>query len=173
MAVAWTGKGDRGTIYAMIATVHALVGGAIAAKTQDPLLALPLSLISHFMLDAVPHWDFGTNWKKRSKAATGAIAITETLFGIGLSFVLFSPKVHPLLLLASIAAAELPDWIEAPWYIFFAKHDGSRPGPDAPALQRFLYGLYAFQNQFHTRAALPLGIITQVIAVGFFMLALR
>lgn len=42
----------------MTATNHALTGAAIAVTIRQPLLALPLALLSHFICDAVPHWDY-------------------------------------------------------------------------------------------------------------------
>lgn len=43
----------------MTASNHALTGAVIALSLKQPLLALPLALVSHFALDALPH--FGTN----------------------------------------------------------------------------------------------------------------
>ncbi|KKU86222.1 MAG: hypothetical protein UY16_C0060G0002 [Candidatus Gottesmanbacteria bacterium GW2011_GWA2_47_9] len=62
----------------MTATAHALVAGAIASKIPDPLAAAALALASHFIMDSVPHWDFGTNWRNRPKSIRGILAIAET-----------------------------------------------------------------------------------------------
>src|SRR5690242_12904887 len=100
----------------MTATAHALVAGAIARHIPNPYLALPLALCSHFIMDSVPHWDFGTNWRGRSKKMTGALAIFETTLGITVTYFLFAGKVSTPLLFATIFASELPDWLEAPYY---------------------------------------------------------
>jgi hypothetical protein len=39
---------------------HGLTGAAIALTVKNPLLAVPLAFISHFIQDAIPHWDYGT-----------------------------------------------------------------------------------------------------------------
>ena len=51
----------------MTATGHALIGTVIAAKIVNPALAIPIALGSHFLADAIPHWDTGTNRDKKSK----------------------------------------------------------------------------------------------------------
>lgn len=40
----------------MIATNHALTGAAIGLAVHQPLLAVPLALLSHFVLDGLPHF---------------------------------------------------------------------------------------------------------------------
>lgn len=40
----------------MTATNHYITGLAIATVVQKPLLALPLAFVSHFVLDALPHF---------------------------------------------------------------------------------------------------------------------
>jgi len=41
----------------MTATNHALTGAAIALSVKSPVLAIPLAFISHFLLDAIPHYN--------------------------------------------------------------------------------------------------------------------
>jgi hypothetical protein len=156
----------------MLATVHALVAGMIATAVPDPFFASGLSLTSHFFLDSVPHWDFGTNWEKHSKAYTGAIAIGETLFGLILTYALFIHQANIVTLTCAIIASELPDWLEAPWYIFFASSEKTAVGTDAPLIKKFFFSVRQFTNIFHTRAPFALGVTTQIIAVAFFALLL-
>src|ERR1035437_7872513 len=43
----------------MTLTSHAVVGAAIAsAVPTHPVLAFSLGFFSHFLLDAIPHWDY-------------------------------------------------------------------------------------------------------------------
>ena len=107
----------------MTSTAHALVSGAIVAAVPNPALSLPLAFLSHFIMDAVPHWDFGTNWRSRSKSATGAIAIIDTVLGFTVAYFVFGGKVDLWLLFAAVALGNLPDWLEAPYYIFFAENN--------------------------------------------------
>lgn len=42
----------------MTATNHMLTGALIAVTVQRPELAIPLAFVSHFALDAIPHFGF-------------------------------------------------------------------------------------------------------------------
>lgn len=149
----------------MLATSHAIVGAAIANRFDAPIVSFPLILISHFILDAIPHWDIGTNWKNRSKTLTGILAIAETILGITVAYFLYSGKVEPLYLLTAIGISELPDWLEAPWYIFFAKAHEQKTGSNNSIWKKILYVISEAEAKFHTRAQLPWGFITQVVVV--------
>lgn len=37
---------------------HAVTGALVAAAINNPAIALPAALLSHFAADAVPHWDY-------------------------------------------------------------------------------------------------------------------
>lgn len=42
----------------MILTTHIIVGAVVASKLSNPFLGLPLSLLSHYLLDMIPHDDY-------------------------------------------------------------------------------------------------------------------
>ena len=150
-----------------------LVAGAIATKFSDPATATILALTSHFIMDSVPHWDFGTNWRARPKHVTGALAIAETVIGFTVAYTVFAEKVAvPLLTLAMIASV-LPDWLETPWYIFFANHKKKTPATHAGFLEKLCFGIYKVENVLHTKAGFPFGVITQIATVAFFLLLLK
>ena len=154
------------------ATAHAIVAGAIAQKFPDPFLAPLLAFVSHFIMDAVPHWDFGTNWRARPKRDTAALAVGETLVGILIGFLLYRQNTQQLLLGTTIVFSLLPDWLEAPWYIFFARQQKHRPGPQAGFWEWLTFRIYKTENAFHTRAQYPLGLVTQIATVIFFVVML-
>ena len=157
----------------MMATAHLLVAGAIAAKVQQPILAPLLALSSHFLLDSIPHWDFGTNWRKRSKVATGIFAIADTVGGFIIAFFLYHNMVATVTLLISLLLSIIPDWLEAPWYMFFA--NAKRPGPKEHAgiIERMCYGFYKIPNRMHSKATFPWGLFSQIATVLFFWLLLK
>jgi hypothetical protein len=156
----------------MTATAHALVSGAIAASVRNPSLALPLAFFSHFIMDAVPHWDFGTNWRMRSKATTGMIAIFDTLLGFTVAYFIYGGKVPLWILLGTVALGNLPDWLEAPYYLFFAKPDSKGPTASSGFMEKLTYRIYKTENIFHSKAQYPLGVLTQIATVGFFLFLL-
>jgi len=157
----------------MLEITHALVAGVIAKDTQNPATAITLSFISHFILDAVPHWDFGTNWRGRRKLFTGIIAIADVFLGFILGYVLFKDSVPLSLLFACITASMIPDWLEAPWYIFFATHTKKEPAKNAGFFEHLTYRIYKIENSFHSKTGFPLGVITQIIVLAFFFLLLQ
>ncbi len=158
----------------MTETAHALVAGAIAAKFPNPIIAVPLALTSHFIMDAVPHWDIGTNWRGRSKNMTGALAIAETIIGITVTYFFFAGKVPGLTLALTVAASLLPDWAETPWYIFFARNDKHEPAKNAGFLEKLTFATYKAENFFHRKEkSMVIGLLTQVVIVGFFLILLK
>ena len=49
----------------MTLTAHAITGAALASLVPDqPLVGFAVGFISHFVLDAIPHWDYKLNSKK-------------------------------------------------------------------------------------------------------------
>jgi hypothetical protein len=155
----------------MTATAHTIVAGAIAARVGNPILLYPLAFGSHFLLDSIPHWDLGTNWKSRPKWLTGIISIAENLVGITVAYFIWRQKVSPLPLLIAICLAILPDWLEAPWYIFFANKDKSTPGKNAGLMEKLFYRIYKTENFFHAKTTnIFIGISTQILTVAYFII---
>lgn len=157
----------------MTATAHALVAGAIATKFTDPATASLLALTSHFIMDAVPHWDVGTNWRLRHKNTTGLLAIIETLIGILIAYYFFGNRAAFPLLSLSIFFSLLPDWLETPWYIFFAHQKKREPAKNAGFFEKLSFRIYKTENAFHTKAQFPFGVITQIATVAFFLILLQ
>jgi hypothetical protein len=157
----------------MTATAHALVSAAIAASIPNPAISISLAFVSHFVMDAIPHWDFGTNWRTRTKFKTGAVAIFDTILGFSLAYLLFSGKVEGATLLAAMIAGNLPDWMEAPYYIFFATQKKRKPAKNASFWEQLTFRIYKMENVFHAKAQAPFGVITQIVTVIFFFVLLQ
>jgi hypothetical protein len=52
----------------MTLTTHAVVGAAIAASMPNhPVIGFTLAFASHFVLDAIPHWDYPLSSQKTDK----------------------------------------------------------------------------------------------------------
>lgn len=157
----------------MTATAHALVAGMIAQRFPQPVTASILSVASHYVMDSIPHWDFGTNWRMRPKAATGLLAIADTAVAFVVAGILFAPAVGAATTVIVVVSSLLPDWIETPWYIFFAHQKKHEPAPKAGFAERLAYLLYKLPNAFHAKARFPFGALTQVATVVFFGALLR
>jgi len=52
----------------MVLATHAITGGAVATLTPgNPALGFLLGLLSHFLLDSIPHWDYRLASKKEDE----------------------------------------------------------------------------------------------------------
>lgn len=108
----------------MLETPHVLVATAIASKIPNPLLAIPLALMSHFILEKVPHWNPHLNsetekYGQPTKQSTIITAIDSTLALMTGSYFAFRvlPDVnHALTILAACFFSVLPDVVEAPYF---------------------------------------------------------
>lgn len=122
----------------MLSISHAATGAFIAVKIGNPYLAIPLILLSHYLEDAVSHWDAGTGLSSGVKSRQSAIVhgmIDLTIAGIVV--LAFYPHIlsnfptklfDPTSLIPIWGAffALLPDLLESPrnflkWEPFFLK----------------------------------------------------
>ena len=74
----------------MVGINHALTGGLIISFTHNPAIGLPLALLSHFVLDSMPH--FGEVFEKRKKLSTTVWGIDLTLVVIFLIILIVSQQ---------------------------------------------------------------------------------
>jgi hypothetical protein len=114
----------------------------------------------------------GTNWRTRSKWITGAVSILETGIAVGLAYMLFLPKTTFVPLTIGILFSLIPDWLEAPWYILYANRHAHGPSNSATLLEKLSFQIYKQENRFHRKAQFPLGLVTQIVTVAFFLLIL-
>lgn len=100
----------------MLVTNHVLSGALIGGAVRSPLPAFTLGVVSHFALDAVPHWGkFGS-----LSGGMLRVAVPDGLAGLAVigTFAAIAPREHRLSVLAGMAGAALPD-IDKPSRLFF------------------------------------------------------
>ena len=145
----------------MLLTPHTLVGIAIGASLQNPVLAAGLSFGMHFLGDMVPHWDFYSNTSKEQKlrgwrplavmadlVVGVAIGLSATLYAL---WVLNNPNLALSIFVAGVASV-LPDALEGP-HIFMGKDP------------KFLKGLTTVQQRLQFQAPLPWGALSQFLVM--------
>jgi len=137
----------------MTATAHALIGASIAARFTNPIIGIPLALVSHFLADLVPHWDVGTNHRQKSVFRSRVEATLDVLLGFALAFLLFGKVVQPTYLFVMIITAQLPDWLGTPFWLFDLK------------FPPFSWAYYV-GHKIQSRMQLPWGLVTQIVTVG-------
>lgn len=95
----------------MLALNHAASATVIALSITNPILAVPLAFVSHFALDALPHYSarehFGLGTGKYYLPIIADIVATVTFTIMAMRFW----PGHGGLILACIVAATAPDYI--------------------------------------------------------------
>lgn len=145
----------------MLLTPHVLVGMAMAKAIPSPFIAVPLSIVMHFLGDKVPHWDFYSNTPREQRLRGWRPIAVMGDFGlgivVGLVFTLYALWVKNDSALAVNTflcgvASVLPDALEAP-YIF------------ADIKIKFMGRVTDIQRKMQTQAPLPWGLLTQLVVV--------
>lgn len=145
----------------MLLTPHTFVGIAIATNVSNPVLAIILSFISHFLGDKVPHWDFYSNTKREERvvgwrpiAVMGDLAVGVA---VGVAFTCYylwvknDPTTALTVFLCGIASV-LPDALSSITMV------GGKEG-------KFLKTLNSIQSKMQFQAPLPWGIISQILVI--------
>ncbi len=144
----------------MLSTTHALAGGLIVTELKNPLLSLPLILLVHYLMDAIPHWDFGTKIRERGRLKTAVLGIAELILAFVVSWFLFQKNQPPSpLLWIGILLSLAPDFADSPYRFL---------GLNLP----FSDELYRFHHRFHRKHFLFLGLLPQAIIIALILLFL-
>lgn len=93
----------------MIELVHMLAGAAIGSAVVNPVLAILLALLSHYLLDIIPHIEYT---KITAKVGWKNIAKASVDFLIGAILVFILAKNQPIIY-ACVFFSTLPDIIFA------------------------------------------------------------
>ena len=114
----------------MTLTAHAITGAALASLVPDqPLVGFAVGFISHFVLDAIPHWDYKLSSKKEdgNNHMNDDMVINKNFIKdilkisfdgiLGLLFayfifVFFILNFLPLLFLSGVIGAMMPDALQ-------------------------------------------------------------
>ncbi len=101
----------------MLSISHATTGAVLAANISNPYLAIPMILASHYLEDAVPHWDAGTGLSSGKK--TRQQAIKHGLIDLALAGITVLAFYYPRFpIVQNLADASV--WNFAPyWGAFF------------------------------------------------------
>jgi hypothetical protein len=101
----------------MLITNHVLSGALIGAVAETPAVALSLGVVSHFALDALPHWG---HW--RSKEHFTRVAVADGLTGLAtmVGAAAVTPRARRTGVLAGMVGAALPD-LDKPGRMFFGR----------------------------------------------------
>ncbi len=100
---------------------HGITGALIALTVKNPLLAVPLSFISHFAQDLVPHFDYfaGPNDEHLFERKFNVMLVTDFLLSATLLIVLsILFPAHKWLLGACMIVAASPDLAHSYYHLY-------------------------------------------------------
>jgi hypothetical protein len=145
----------------VLETPHTIVAAVIAAKSGNPYLAIPLAILSHFVLDMTPHWNPNLTTKeggvnKIDINTLKIIAVDSSaalIFGSGIALSYLPDLKKTILIFVCCFLAVLPDLIEAPYIFLNYKKE---------SLKKWLF--FQKKNQFNTN--IVWGLSTQFITVA-------
>lgn len=106
---------------------HGMTGAALALTIKNPAIAIPLSFISHYLQDLVPHWNYGVSReadKKGSFFTTKFNLALLTDFCLSLILMVVLALLFPAqkwLIWACMVAAASPDLVWA-YYRLYREH---------------------------------------------------
>lgn len=145
----------------MLELPHTLVGAAIATRIPNPLISLPLALLSHFLLDFVPHWNPSLYTETQKHGRPSGYSTRFVFLDSSLSLILgflvaarqWPDRGHFLLIILCCFLAVAPDVLEAPY--FFLKY---RPA--------WMENLIQWQRRHQGRARKVPGILIQLTTIA-------
>lgn len=136
----------------MLSTPHLLVGAAIVHSIPNPAISLPAAFVSHFVLDAAPHWD-GSPQAPFSKKVVSGVAF-DYIFGASLIFLITQGDPRQAILLLGAFLATLPDFIMA-----FSRHVKT-PLTKLPLIDRF----NKYHSNIQTNVRFSRGLLASFVA---------
>ena len=136
--------------------IHTLVGILIALGLKNPLWIIPIAFLSHFLIDAIPHWDgffdridFEKNYKvkikKGDKIIRGADFIVSLLL-VGY----FTFQTYSYLIFLGAFFSLLPDIIKIGYYTKLKQN-------------KFFINYLKFHSKIQKDTKVITGIIIQII----------
>jgi hypothetical protein len=78
----------------MLLTPHAMVGAAIGVRLKHPLKVIPVAILSHFVLDTVPHWQETLSPYRPNPATWIRLPLDALLALGGVAWIVHKSKRH-------------------------------------------------------------------------------
>jgi len=140
---------------------HTAVGATIATKIPNPLVAISLAFLSHFLLDFIPHWNpsLYTETKKfgkpsrKSNIIVAFDVVSSLVLGFLIAFRFWPDTKRLIIVLLACFAAVIADVVESLY--FYLKIRTS-----------FLEKLIRFQHTHQSNARVIPGLLTQLITLA-------
>lgn len=117
----------------MVLSTHAVAGAAVAILARDPWIGFATAIISHFLLDTVPHWHYPLPALKKARETDGRVDARDTrkilavfattgsdcLIGFGVAIAAAEVfGADPMLAAVGAAGGVLPDFLQFVYFLF-------------------------------------------------------
>ncbi len=89
-----------------------LVGAVIGVQSPNVWTAFCFGLISHYLLDFLPHWDYLNSLKVNNKLKMFAKISLDFIIGIIIVFILIWDYPQKLIIMSALIGSLLPDVLE-------------------------------------------------------------
>lgn len=135
---------------------HGAVGALIAIVIKQPALALPIAFLSHFIMDALPHFGFNGNGFGEA-LKNKKLVILHQSFNVP-AFMALMLILYPFGWIAYVGAAVAvsPDLAWPTRYWFYERH-GKAPRPNGPII-RFHHNIQWCERPWGFVIEMPLTI---------------
>jgi hypothetical protein len=110
----------------MTVSNHVVVASLIAVTIKDPAIVLPLAFLSHYILDALPHFGYPGHGGYNEGIKYKPTYVMEGFNLIGIVILLFTVHFSVWVVTAAIILSLLPDF-EWPFRYIFFERKGLKP----------------------------------------------
>lgn len=150
----------------MTATNHGLSGALIGLAITQPAVALPLAFVSHFVLDAMPHFG-GLNYHKNKKNRQLFhlyLLIDATLLAILISFLFINGAGW--LAFACLFLAGSPDFVHAYQYLFNKDFHDNGSGPKKHWFTKFHKNIQRSETPKGLIVEIPYAVLLSILIIN-------
>jgi len=142
----------------MLSLTHTIVSLPIGTYFSNPIIIIFLALSSHYILDAIFHWNIYPPQLKNPILPVAA----DIVSGLALAWIIVGNNIFSLPIIIAIIASNTPDVIQALWFI-----------AGQPTSKRFR--LFTLPLRFHDKIQwetnnIAPGLISQLILISLSVL---
>lgn len=113
----------------MTGSNHVVTGALVAAVVHQPQLAIPLAFLSHFVLDALPHYGDNSDHSWLRTHFDKVLIVDACITTAFLVTLAMTQPAHWLLMIICGLVAVSPDILWLPYYIADRKGNPKEHGP--------------------------------------------
>ena len=131
---------------------HSLTGALIGLSVSEPAISLPVSFLSHYLLDVIPHFGFKDGDKAMSLSKFNILLVIDAVLCLGLVvwLIIAKPRNWLIAIICAFLAAS-PDFFSLNKYIKYLKNEKWKPN---------IYSRFAKNIQWFEK---PIGAVSETI----------